>query len=109
MKTNKPEKVLPDEKFRNTVQSLYPVAKGSLAQVRKACANPNCQICKSGEKHPSWIFGYVENGKRKCMHVQPRHVETIRKAIENGRALERMILEEGLDLIRRLREDSKNG
>ena len=39
------------------------------------------------------------------MHVQPRHVEILRKAIENGRRLEQMILEEGLALIRRLREE----
>lgn len=39
------------------------------------------------------------------MHVQPRHVEILREAIENGRKLEQMILEEGLALIRRLREE----
>ena len=38
------------------------------------------------------------------MHVQPRHVEIIRMAIENGRRLEAMILDEGIALLERLRE-----
>ena len=91
--------------FRDAVASLYPVARGSLALVHKPCTNPNCRLCKSGERHPAWIFGYVENGKRKCLHVQPRHVEAVRQAIENGRGLEQMILDGGLELIRRLREE----
>ena len=105
MQTNKSDKAFGKGNFRNAAGSLYPVARGSLALVHKPCANPNCPACKSGEKHPSWIFGYVENGKRKCMYVQPRHVEILREAIENGRRLEQMILEEGLALIRRLRQE----
>ncbi len=95
MQTNKSDKAFGKGNFRNAVGSLYPVARGSLALVHKPCANPNCPACKSGEKHPSWIF----------MHVQPRHVEILREAIENGRKLEQMILEEGLALIRRLRQE----
>jgi len=105
MKSKTPGKHSESAAFRDAVASLYPVARGSLALVRKPCTNPNCSLCKSGERHPAWIFGYVEDGKRKCLHIQPRHVETVRKAIENGRKLERMILDGGVDLIRRLRED----
>ena len=39
------------------------------------------------------------------MHVQPKHVEAMRKAIENGRRLEEAILDEGVALLRRLREE----
>lgn len=105
MKTKKSEKSSGKAAFRDAVASLYPVARGSLALVHKPCTNPNCSLCKSGKRHPAWIFGYVEGGKRKCLHVQPRHVETVRKAIDNGRKLEEMILKGGLDLMRRLREE----
>ncbi len=37
------------------------------------------------------------------MHVQPRHVGTVRRAIENGKRLEAMILDEGIALLQRLR------
>jgi len=38
------------------------------------------------------------------MHVQNCHVETVRQAIANGRMLEEAILEEGISLLERLRE-----
>ena len=38
------------------------------------------------------------------MHVQPRHVDIIRETIENGKRLEEMILEEGIALLEKLRE-----
>ena len=38
------------------------------------------------------------------MHVQPRHVEIVRQAIENGLKIETLLLDEGIALIKRLRE-----
>ena len=38
------------------------------------------------------------------MHVQPRHVEIVRQAIENERKIETLLLDEGIALIKRLRE-----
>ena len=40
------------------------------------------------------------------MHVQPRHVEIVRQAIENGRKIDAAILDEGIALIKRLREEN---
>ena len=81
-----------------------PVAHGTLSLVRKTCNNPNCRLCASGERHPAWTFVFRKDGKARCMHVQPRHVEIVRKAVENGRKLEEMILDEGIALLERLRE-----
>lgn len=89
--------------FQEAVRDAYPVAHGTLALVRKPCANPNCTLCKSGKRHPAWTFTYRKGNKLHCMHVQPKHVETMRKAIENGRRLEEVILDEGVALLRRLR------
>lgn len=47
---------------------------------------------------------YSREGKKHCLHIQPRHADAVRKAIENGRALEQAILDEGLAFIERLRE-----
>ena len=38
------------------------------------------------------------------MHVQPLHVEIVRQAIENERKIETLISDEGIALIKRLRE-----
>lgn len=90
--------------FIKTVRELYPVAHGTLSLVNKRCNSPYCKACKSGEGHPSWIFTFRRDGKQHCMHVQPCHVETVRQAIENGRMLEEAILEEGISLLERLRD-----
>lgn len=105
MKIKNKEIDLLKTEFQKKLKSLYPVARGSLSLVRKPCGNPNCTACRSGERHPSWIFTFRKDGKHQCMHVQPRHVETVRKAIENGRLLEDMILGEGIALLEKLREE----
>ena len=86
------------------IADLAPVAHGTLSLVRKPCNSKYCKLCKSGEKHPAWNFTFRKDGKFHCMHVQPRHVEIVRKAIENGKRLEEMILDEGIALLERLRE-----
>ena len=86
------------------IADLAPVAHGTLSFVRKPCNSKYCKLCKSGEKHPAWNFTFRKDGKFHCMHVQPRHVEIVRKAIENGKRLEEMILDEGIALLERLRE-----
>ena len=90
--------------FQKEFKAFYPVAHGTLTFVRKPCNNPNCSACKSGDKHPAWMFTFRKDGRHHCMHVQPRHVDIIREAIENGKRLEEMILEEGIALLEKLRE-----
>lgn len=90
--------------FIKVVRGLYPVAHGTLSSVNKRCSSPYCKACKSGNGHPSWIFTFRRDGRQHCMHVQPCHVDAIRRAIENGRRLEEAILDEGVAFIGRLRE-----
>lgn len=89
--------------FVKFVRGLYPVAHGTLTLANKRCSNPYCRACRSGEGHPSWMFTFRRDGRQHCMHVQPCHAEAIRRAIENGRALEEAILDEGIAFIERLR------
>ena len=90
--------------FYKSISGLFPVARGALSLVNKRCTSKYCKACKSGKGHPTWIFSYRKNGVGKCMHVQPRHVEIVRQAIENGRKIEAVLLDEGIALIKRLRE-----
>jgi len=87
------------QKFLDLVEKSWPVAKGSIALVHKPCTNKNCQICKSGQRHPAFILEYMEEGKRKCMHVPKAMVEVLKKAIENGRLLEKELLRMGKEMI----------
>ena len=109
VKNKKPEEASGATSFARKVEGIGPVAHGTLSLVNKRCASRYCRACRAGVGHPSWIFAFRMDGKARCMHVQPRHVEAIRKAIENGKKVERMVLEEGIAFIERLREEDAMG
>ena len=104
MKKKMPSPVPPRAGFHRDFKEFFPAAHGTLPLVRKTCSNPNCRLCASGGRHPAWTFVFRKDGRSRCMHVQPRHVEIVRKAVENGRKLEKMILDGGIALLERLRE-----
>ena len=99
-----------EEAFRKLVET-YPLAKGSLALVRRPCIRPNCQACQQGEKHGAWIFTFRQGGRQRCRYVSKELVPLLRQAIANGRWLEARMIELGAALIeeRRLERDSKRG
>ena len=90
--------------FREKLEALWPLAKGSVSEVRKPCTRPGCKACASGKKHPSVIFTYRKDGKLHCRHVRPGQEAILRQAVENGRALERLLVEQGEELLRSLRD-----
>ena len=104
MKRNQTGEGSAKAEFVKVTEGLYPVAHGTLSLVNKRCNSPYCRACKEGVGHPSYIFMYSREGKKHCLHIQPRHADAVRKAIENGRAPEQAILDEGLAFIERLRE-----
>jgi len=83
---------------------LWPLAKGSLAQVHKPCIRPACPACASGKKHRAFIFSYIKKGRRRCMYVPLELVAVMRKAIRNGRRLDSRMSELGSELILQFRQ-----
>jgi hypothetical protein len=79
------------------------MAKGSLAEVRKPCVRPSCPACKRGDKHPAFILSFMEEGRRKCMHVPRELVPRLRQAILNGRRMEERLVQTGCEMIREYR------
>jgi hypothetical protein len=77
----------------------WPLAKGSLAEVRKPCIRPQCRACASGRKHPAFIFSFTEAGGRRCLHVPRELVPRLRQALENGRWLEEQMARAGAELV----------
>ena len=98
-------KTSPDQQaFLNELAGLWPLAKGSLAQVRKPCIRPNCAACRSGRKHRAWLLSFTQGRKRRCRYVPLEFVPTLRKALDNGRLLERRLVELGAELLQRYRQ-----
>jgi len=87
------------QEFLDELAGLWPLAKGSLTEVRKPCIRPNCKACKEGRKHPAFLFTFTLEGKRRCRYVALALVETMRKALDNGRRLEKRLFELGGELI----------
>ena len=91
--------------FMEELAGLWPLAKGSLAEVRKPCIRPQCAACRSGRRHPAWLFSFTQDGKRCCRYVPLELVPTLRKALDNGRQLERRLVELGAELLQRYRQE----
>lgn len=100
MKTSLSENQIHKDGFLAEAANLWPMAKGSLAEVRKPCVRPSCSICKEGKRHPSFIFSFMEGGRRKCMHVPRELVPRLRHAILNGRLMERRMVQTACEMIR---------
>jgi hypothetical protein len=83
----------------------WPLAKGSLVEVRKPCVRPRCLACQSGRRHPAFIFSFMEKGRRRCMYVPRALVAALRRAIENGRWMEGQIAQQGRLLIEEFRRE----
>lgn len=94
------------ESFLAAARDLWPVAKGSLARVARPCGRPQkCAACLSGRRHPMWIFTFRHEGRLHCRYVPADLVETLRRALTNGRKLEKRLTEEGVALIERYRRE----
>jgi len=91
--------------FLDELAGLWPLAKGSLAEVRKPCIRPNCPACRQGRKHRAWLFSFSQGGKRRCRYVPLELVPSLRQALDNGRQLERRLVELGVDLLQRYRQE----
>jgi len=91
-------------KWQRQIASLWPAAKGSLAKVYKPCIRKNCPACARGDKHPAWLLSLSSRGRRKTMYVPQAMVPSIRKAIRNGRRIERLLFHAGPVLLREYRK-----
>ena len=90
--------------FLDELAGMWPLAKGSLAEVRKPCIRPNCPACRSGRKHKAVIFSFTQAGKRRCRYVPAELEPVLRQALANGRRLEQRLVALGAELLDRHRQ-----
>ena len=92
--------------FVKAARDLWPAAKGSLARVARPCGRPQrCAACRSGRRHPMWIFTFRRDGRLRCRYVPADLVEPLRRALANGRKWELRLVEEGAAMIERYRRE----
>jgi len=91
--------------FREQVAKLWPAGLGSLTLRRSPCIREHCQACQTGEQHPSYVLYGGRNGRRLAVYVPDRLVPEVRKAVENGRALQDVLYEAGQRYTRALKRE----
>lgn len=85
--------------FLKQLATLWPLAKGSLAEVRQPCIRTRCARCRRGQKHPRYILSCTSRGRRRCLHVPRSLVPLLRQAIRNQRQLQKLLEELGPALL----------
>lgn len=93
------------KKWLEEIAKLWPVAKGSIREVKRVCSSKTCEKCRSGERHPGWLMTYYKDGKQKSHYVPAKMQERVKLALENGRKLEALMVEAGIELIKSGKEN----
>ena len=86
-------------RFWKQLQACWPALKGSLALVHKPCVRPHCRACVSGKKHPNHLLAFTHKGRRRCLYVPAAVVPLLKRALDNGRRIEKLLYEMGPALI----------
>jgi hypothetical protein len=82
---------------------LWPAFLGSLSFRRSRCMQANCQACLSGEQHRSHVLYGRHNGRRFAVYVPEELVGEVRRAVENGRALQDLLMRAGPRYVKALK------
>jgi len=93
-------------RFWKQLQGYWPALKGSLALVYKPCIRPNCRACASGKKHPNHLLAFSHKGRRRCLYVPSAMVPLLKRALKNGRHIEKLLYEMGPALIAEYRAEN---
>ena len=92
------------ERFLAQIESLWPAAKGSVAEVHKPCVRAGCKACAEGRKHRAFILAYKEGAQRRCLYVPAERVAALRTAIAHGRRIEHLLSQCGAEMVKQARK-----
>ena len=89
--------------MQSEAASLWPASLGSLSYRRTRCGQPNCAACLSGEQHRS-----RHKGRRFAIYVPEELAEEVRRAVDNGRALQDLLMQAGPRYVKALKRVRKS-
>jgi hypothetical protein len=82
---------------------LWPAILGSLSFRRSPCVHENCPACLSGKQHPSYVLYGRYNGRRFAVYVPEDLAPEVRRAVENGRSLQDLLVQAGPRYVKALK------
>jgi hypothetical protein len=68
----------------------------------------NCAACLSGEQHRSHVLYGRHNGRRFAVYVPEELVDEVSRCIENGRALQDLLMQAGPRYVKALKRARKS-
>lgn len=83
--------------------ALWPAMLGSLSFCRSRCLQASCSACLSGEQHQSHVRYGRHNGRRFVVYVSEDLAGEMRRAVENGRALQDLLVQAGPRYVKALK------
>jgi hypothetical protein len=89
--------------MKSEAAGLWPAFLGSLSFRCSRCMQANCQACLSGERHRSHVLYGRHNGRRFAVYVPEELVGEVRRAVENGRALQDLLIRAGPRYVKALK------
>jgi hypothetical protein len=81
--------------FRARAVDLWPAALGSLSLRKSPCTREHCTACERGDQHTSYVLYARTKGRRTAVYVPDELEPQIRRALDNGRALQQLLHEAG--------------
>ena len=100
-KTDSPADVI--SWMESEAASRWPALLGSLSYRRTRCIQPNCTACQSGKQHASWVLYGRHDGRRFAVYVPEDLVPEVRQAVDNGRALQDLLIQAGPRYVKALK------
>src|SRR6516162_515120 len=83
----------------------WPAILGSLSLRRSPCIRENCQACRSGEQHPSYVLYGRRKGRRFSVYIPEELVPEVRRCLDNGRALQELLYEAAARYVKALKRE----
>jgi hypothetical protein len=81
----------------------WPAVLGSLSLRRSPCIRENCQACRSGEQHLSYVLYGRRKGRRFSVYIPEELVPEVRRCLDNGRALQELLYEAAARYVKALK------
>ena len=105
-KTDSPADVI--SWMESEAASLWPALLGSLSYRRTRCMQPNCAACQSGEQHRSYVLYGRHEGRRFAIYVPDDLIDEVRRAVDNGHALQDLLMQAGPRYVEALKRARKS-
>lgn len=94
--------------MQSEAASLWPAVLGSLSYRRTRCGQPNCAACLSGDQHRSYVLYGRHKGRRFAIYVPEDLAEEVRRAVDNGRAMQELLMQAGPRYVKALKRVRKS-